>query len=88
MWVFRTLNKVYIVSKCPWLFWKSKCVFFLLSPLCGVHREWNRVQGLKIYGSKVYMFSTVKSEIMDLDGPLCNSINVSEYFIDIEGFIL
>lgn len=25
---------------------------------------------------------------MDLDGSLCNSINVSEYFIDIEGFIL
>lgn len=41
-----------------------------------------------MYGSKEYMFSTVKSEIMDLDGPLCNSINLSEYFTDIEGFIL
>lgn len=67
-----------------------KVNFFFAEPSGehGVHREWNGVQGLKMYGSKEYMFSTVKSEIMDLDGPLCNSINLSEYFTDIEGFIL
>lgn len=64
------------------------CFFAEPSGEHGVHREWNRVQGLKMYGSKEYMFLTVKSEIMDLDGPLCNFINVSGYFIDIECFIL